>query len=507
MDFNGLLASLELGLATALMPVNLYYCMIGVMLGTALGVMPGIGALTAVSLLFPVTFHLDATPAIIMLAGIYYGTAYGGSTAAILLNIPGTPSSAVTCIEGYAMSKTGRAGIALFMTSIASFFGGSIGIILTILVSPLIVMIAFSFGAAEYFALMLLGLIAATTLSDGSVLKGMAMVVMGILFGTVGTDLYTGVERFNFGIPGLADGISIVAVAMGLFGISEVIVSIRSGSSGRHDKEKVTLRSMLPTRDDTRRSWMPMLRGGGLGAFCGTLPGIGGTVASFMAYAVEKRVNKDPSRFGTGAIEGLVAPEAANNAADQTAFIPSLTLGVPGSATMAVILGVLIIHGITPGPRLVVEQPDLFWGLIMSFWVGNIMLLILNIPLIGIWVKLLSMPYHVLYPAILTFCCVGVYTVGLNDFEVLIVGLLGALAYCLRLLDFPPAPFILGFVLGPMLEEEFRRAMLISRGDPAIFISSPISGTLMGITFVLLLVGLFGAVRRNRDLRRMSAEE
>ena len=494
-----LLNNLAMGLGTALMPVNLYYCFLGVLLGTALGVLPGIGALTAVSLLFPVTFHLDPTAAIIMLAGIYYGTAYGGSIAAILLNMPGTPSSAVACLEGYPMSKAGRAGVALFMTTIASFVGGSIGIILMIMVSPLIVMFAFSFGPSEYFALMVLGLIAASTLSEGAAVKGLAMVTMGILIGTFGTDIYTGVERFNFGITPMADGISIAAVAMGLFGISEVILSIRSTDRGSGSRDKVTFRSMVPSREDTRRSWMPMLRGAGYGSFFGTLPGIGGTVSTFMAYATEKRLSREPSRFGKGAIEGLVAPEAANNAADQTAFIPSLTLGVPGSATMAVILGVLIIHGITPGPRLVVEQPGLFWGLIMSFWVGNIMLLVLNIPLIGIWVRMLSVPYHLLYPAILTFCCVGVYSVGMNAFEVWVVGLLGGAAYLLRLLEFPPAPFILGFVLGPMLEEEFRRAMLMSHGDPIVFVNRPISGTLMALTALLLVVGVVGAVRRRRS--------
>ena len=507
MDLVGSLGdNIALGLDTALSVNNLVYCFLGVLLGTLLGILPGIGALTAISMLFPITFHLEPTTALVMLAGIYYGTSYGGSTAAILLNIPGTPSSAVACLEGYPMAQQGRAGVALFTTTIASFVGGSTGIILTMAFAPLIVSVAFEFGPAEYFALMVLGLVAASTVSTGSVIKSMAMVVLGILFGTVGTDVYTGTQRFTFGSMNLIDGIGLVALAMGLFGICEVISSIGEARQSRFDRKSITFRSMIPTRDDVRRSWAPMLRGTAIGSFFGALPGTGGLIASFMAYAMEKNIARDKSRFGNGAIEGLVAPEAANNAGDQTAFIPTLTLGIPGSATTALMLGVLIIHGITPGPRLIADQPSLFWGLIMSFWIGNVLLVILNIPLIGIWIRILAVPYTLLYPAILMFLCIGVYSVNTNVFDVWMVVVMGALGYGMRLLKFPTAPLLLGFVLGPMMEAQFRRAMLMSRGDFMFFLDRPISGTILAITALVLAGGFFAFLRDRRRTLKAAAQ-
>jgi len=494
--FDGLGENVALGLSVALTLSNIAYCFAGVLLGTIIGVLPGIGALAAISMLFPITFHLDPTAALIMLAGIWYGANYGGSTAAILLNIPGTPATAVTALDGYPMTRNGRSGVALLMSTVASFVGGSVGILLMMLFSPLITKYALSFGAAEYFSLMVLGLVAASTISDGSAVKGLSMVVLGIAVGTVGMDIYTGIDRFTFGTMGLLDGISLVALAMGLFGVAEVIATVRQSGERTLKPSVITFRSMKPTRDDMRRSTPAVARGSAIGSFFGTLPGTGPAVAAFIAYAVEKRSGKDQTRFGKGAIEGVMAPESANNAADQTAFIPTMTLGIPGSATMALMLGALIIHGIEPGPQLITAEPELFWGLVMSFWIGNLLLLILNIPLIGIWVRLLLIPYHLLYPAVLMFICIGVYTVNNSAFDVWLVALFGAVGYILRLLQFPATPILLGFVLGPLMEENLIRAMLLSRGDPMTFIERPISGTIIVFTFLLLLWSFVGSMRR-----------
>jgi putative tricarboxylic transport membrane protein len=485
-----------IGLQTALSFSNLLYCFIGVVLGTLLGVLPGIGALVAVSLLFPITFHLDPTASLVMLAGIFYGTAYGGSTSSILLNVPGTPSHSVTCLDGYPLAKQGRAGVALFGAHVAAFVGGSIGIILMMLFSPLIVQNALQFGPQEYFSLMVLGLVAASSISSGSPAKGIAMVVVGILLGLVQADFYSSIPRFNFGIQELYEGISLVALAMGLFGVPEVIVSVRMTQvTAAFDRKSITFRSMLPTRDDIRRSWMPMLRGTAIGSFFGTLPGTGSLIASFMAYALEKKVSRDSSRFGKGAIEGIMAPEAANNAADMTAFIPTMTLGIPGSPAMAIMLAVMIIHGMRPGPNLVVEQPALFWGVVMSFWIGNVLLVVLNIPMIGIWVRLLTVPYRLLYPAILIFVVTGVYSINNSTFDVWVLVFFSAFAYAMRILDFPTAPLILGFVLGPDMEEHFRRALLISRGNFMTFLDRPLSGTIMVLTLMLLIWSVWSARR------------
>lgn len=504
--FGALFQNVAVGLETAITLSNLGYCLIGVVLGMAIGVLPGIGPLAAISMLFPITFHMEPTSALIMLAGMFYGTGYGGSTTSILLNVPGTPSGAVACLDGYPMAKQGRGGVALLLTTVGSFFGGSVGILIMMLFSPLIAEFALEFGPAEYFSLMLVGLVAASTIASGSVFKGLSMVVLGILLGLVGTDIYTGADRFRFGIQELYDGISLVALAMGLFGLGEVIASVRS-VGGTIASKKITFRSMIPTRDDVQRSWRPVLRGTAIGSFLGTLPGTGALIAAFMSYSLEKRLADDPSRFGKGAIEGIVSSESANNAADQTAFIPTLTLGIPGSATMAIMLGVLLIHGIAPGPSLVTERPEMFWGLVMSFWIGNVILVFLNIPLIGLWIRLLTVPYKILYPAILMFICIGVYGVNNNSFEVWLVIVFGAMGYAMRILDLSPAPLVLGFVLGPMLEENFRRAMLMSRGSFALFVERPISATLLVISCLILGWGIWSAYRQPRQRSEPSAQE
>jgi TctA family transporter len=493
-----LLSNVAIGFETALSFTNLFYCFVGVLLGMVVGVIPGIGVLATMSMLFPLTYVLEPVTALIMLAGIWYGSSYGGSIAAILLNIPGTAINAVTCLDGYPMAREGRGGVALLMTTVASFVGGTIGIILLMIFAPTIARYALKFGPAEYFALMVLGLVAASAIADGSMIKGLAMVVFGILLGLVGTDIYVGTYRYTFGVIELTDGISLVALAMGLFGVAEVIWSVRRIKVGDIDRKSVQLRAMVPTRDDVRRSWFPMFRGTGIGAFFGTLPGTGPAVASFMAYALEKRVAKEPERFGKGAIEGIIAPEAANNAADQTAFIPTLTLGIPGSPTMALMLGALIIHGITPGPNLMNNDPSLFWGLVMSFWIGNVILVVLNIPLIGIWVRLLLIPYHILYPAVLMFLCIGTYSVSNSPFDVWLVMIFGLVGFVMRMLHFSSAPLLLGFVLGPLLEENFRRAMLMSRGNLMYLVERPISAVILVFTAAVLILSVVNAYRAVR---------
>lgn len=496
-----MLDNVALGLSTALTATNLLYCFIGVFLGMLVGVIPGVGVLSAISMLFPITFYLEPTTALIMLAGIWYGTGYGGRTASILLNIPGSTANAITCLDGYPMARQGRAGIALFMTTVASFVGGCIGILVLMFFAPVIAKYALNFGAPEYFSLMVLGLVAASTISDGSAAKSLGMVVLGIFFGTVGADIYSGEPRFSFGSLELMEGLSLIALAMGIFGVSEVIHSVRRVAVGEVLSQNVGMSSMKPTADDVRRSWFPMLRGSAIGTFFGTLPGTGPSVASFMAYAVEKRIAAEPGRFGQGAIEGIMAPEAADNSAEQTSFIPTLSLGIPGSATMALMLGVLMIHGITPGPGLVNDQPALFWGLIMSFWIGNLMLVILNVPLIGIWVRLLTVPYHLLYPAVLVFICLGIYSVHQSAFEVWMVVFFGLLGFVMRILAWPAPPILLGFVLGPLMEEHFRRAMLLSRGKLSIFVERPISAVVIAITAIILLWGIWSALRQTQWYR------
>ncbi|AXY43776.1 tripartite tricarboxylate transporter permease [Halomonas sp. JS92-SW72] len=490
-----LLESLQLGLATALTLENLFYCLLGVSVGMIVGVLPGIGHLAAVSLLMPLTFHVPATAALVMLAGIYYGAQYGGSIASILLNLPGTASSAVICLDGYPMAQKGRAGSALMITTIASFFGSCFAILVLILMAPPLAQLALSFHSADYFSMMVLGLVAAGSISQGRPLLGLASVVLGLLIGLVGIDVNSGVMRMTFGVPELFDGISIIVIAMALFGVSEVISSIgKTGGSAR--SINVSFRSLLPTRKEWSQSGWPILRGSGVGTAIGILPGTGGgSMASFMAYAVEKRVSSKPESFGKGAVPGIAAPEGANNAAAQSSFIPTLTLGIPGDAIMALMLGALMIHGIAPGPRVVTDNPELFWGLIVSFLIGNLILLILNIPLIKVWVKILQIPYRLLFPAIILLICAGVYSLDRSAVDVLMVAGFSAVGYLLIKLGFEAAPLLLGFILGPMLEENLRRSMLLSRGDFMVFLERPVSATFLILSALLLLWVIWGTLK------------
>jgi putative tricarboxylic transport membrane protein len=493
-----ILADIASGVDRAVSLDALLFCFIGVTIGTFVGVLPGVGAMAAVALCLPITFYLDPTIAMIMLAGIFYGAQYGSSTASILLNVPGTVTAAVTCLDGYPMTQQGRAGLALFVTTICSFVGGSIAIMLMMLFTPVIAQFALRFSSAEYFMIMTLGLIVASTISPGSHLKSLAMVAVGLGLGLVGTDLNTGVMRFTFGRIELADGVSLVAIAMGLFGVAEILASIGRHSNKPIDAKNITFRSMIPTRQEVRQVIWPTLRGTAIGAGIGALPGSGATVATFMAYAVEKKVAKDPSRFGRGAIEGVAAPEAANNSAVQAAFVPTLSLGIPGDALMAFLLGAMMIHGIVPGPRFLTEQPVMFWGLVTSFWIGNIMLLILNIPLIGLWVRMLTIPYNILYPAMLFFICIGVYSINNQVFDIYAVIFFGIVGYAMNKLAYPPAPLLLGFILGPLMEEHFKRALLMSRGHLSIFWERPISAVLLAVIVLVLLLSMRGIARQIR---------
>lgn len=484
-----ILSNLALGLATSATPYNLAYCFMGVFLGTFIGVLPGVGPLAAVAMLLPVSFYLPPETALVMLAGVYYGAEYGGSIASILLNIPGTPSASVTCLDGYPMARQGRAGVALFATAMASFFGAIFGVVIMVLLSPALAEFALLFGPAEYFSVMVLGLISASIVSSSGVTRGLMMVCLGILLGTVGVDVNSGETRFTGGIQELRDGVSLVVVAMGLFGVSEVMVSATGGTQS-YASSQISLREFLPTRAEWGRSVGPALRGSTIGSFFGTLPGTGQTVASFVGYALEKKVSPRSAEFGKGAIEGVVVPESANNAAAQTAFIPTLTLGIPGSTTMALMLGALMIHGITPGPQLISDHPELFWGLVVSFLFGNLFLLVLNIPLIGLWVRLLRVPHFYLYPTVVVLICVGVYSIDHSILDIWVTLLFGILGYVLRLFRFEPAPLLIGFVLGPMMEEYFRRAMLLSRGDPMTFLERPGSASLLVAGAVLLVAAV-----------------
>ncbi len=492
---DSLLHNIAVGMATAFTPSNIMYCALGVTIGNFVGVLPGIGALAAISMLFPLTFYLEPATALIFLGGIWYGTAYGGSTASILLNLPGTPSSAVTCLDGYPMARQGRAGVALYMTAVASFVGASLGIVLMMGLTMPLVALAKNFRSPEFFSLMILGLLSASMVGSGSPLRSVAMVVLGVLLGLVGTDMYTGDARYVFGIDRLSDGFSLVALAMGLFGVSEIVAN--ASETHRADVGRAPrLREMIPSRAEVGQSVGPTLRGSVIGSFFGVMPGVGASVASFLSYSLERRIARDPSRFGNGAIEGVVAPEAANNAADQTAFIPTLALGIPGSATMALMLGVLLIHGITPGPQVIEQHPEVFWGLIFSFWLGNFLLLVLNIPLIGLWVRILAIPQNVLFPAVLVFMCIGVYTINFSTFEVALMIGIGIFGYVLRQLEFPLAPMLLGFVLGPLMEEHFRRAMILSRGSFDIFVTRPISLLFVICSLLAIAVGIRSIVRQ-----------
>ena len=492
-------SNLILGFQVALSLQNLAYCFIGVFVGTAIGVLPGIGPLVTIAMLLPITFNLPPIPALIMLSGIYYGAQYGGSTTAILVNLPGETSSVVTCIDGYQMARQGRAGPALAIAAISSFLAGCVGTLLIAIFGPPLAEAALKFGAAEYTSLMLMALIAAACLAHGDMVKSLAMVFLGLLFGIIGTDVNSGMARYSFGIPELTDGIGFTVVAVGLFAVSEIVKNLQSGGEEKHEVFTKDIKHLYPTVKDLKDSAWPIVRGTGVGAFFGTLPGTGPAIASFSAYMVEKKVAKDPSRFGKGAIEGVAGPEAANNAAAQTAFIPTLTLGIPGSATMALMLGALTIQGIAPGPQVMTSKPELFWGLIASMWIGNLMLVILNLPLVGMWVKLLQIPYRWLFPSILMFCAVGNYSINNSPMDLYLVAVAGILGYLFIKLEFEPAPLILGYVLGPLMEENLRRALLISRGDPTVFFTRPISGAFMIVSILILITMILPAIRKKKE--------
>jgi TctA family transporter len=492
-----ILANLVQGFEVALTLTNVLYCFVGVLLGTLIGVLPGIGPVATISMLLPATFVLPPVSALIMLAGIYYGASYGGSTTAILVNLPGEISSVVTCLDGYQMARKGQAGKALAIAALGSFFAGCVATVLIAAFAPPLAEFALKFGPADYFSLMVLGLIAAVVLAHGSLMKAIAMIVLGLLIGLIGTDVNSGISRYSFNLPELIDGIGIGTIAMGTFGFSEIIRNLE------HDEERsVSVKSitgLLPTWSDIKQSAMPVLRGTALGSALGILPGGGPVLGSFSAYTVEKKIAKDPSRFGQGAIEGVAAPESANNAAAQTSFIPLLTLGIPSNPVMALMIGAMIIHGIQPGPQIMTAKPDLFWGMIASMWVGNALLVVLNLPLIGMWVKLLTVKYDYLFPAILIFCCIGVYSINNTTMDVFLAALFGFIGYAFIKLEMEPAPLLLGFVLGPMMEENLRRALLLSRGDAMVFVTRPISLTLLVVAVALIVIVAAPGMARKRE--------
>ncbi|MFT4066966.1 tripartite tricarboxylate transporter permease [Paraburkholderia sp.] len=495
------LVDLWYGFGVALQWHNLAWSFFGVVVGNLIGVLPGMGPLSAISMLLPLTYTLHPVPAIMMLAGIFYGSQYGGAIGAILLNLPCHPPHAVTCLDGYPLTRQGKGGTALGIAMISSFFAASCGIALMVFASPLLVSIAFKFGPAELFSIMLLGLLAGGTMSRGPVLKGVAMTLFGLLIGIVGTDVNTGTMRFTFGFPRLGDGVEIVALALGLFGVADFLRNVNrlqvvSGGA------RVGLRDMRPSWKELRQAFLPMVRGTSVGALFGGMPGTGSTITTFIAYALEQKISRNPKKFGQGAIEGVAAPEAASHSKTQVDFIPTMSLGIPGDAVMALILGALMIQGIQPGPQLITEHADLFWGLVASFWVGNILLMLLNVPLIGIWVKFLRVPYRYLFPSALLFIAVGVYSTNNSLFEVGEVLAFGVIGAVLLALEFPVAPILLGFVLGPMVEDNFRRAVLLSRGDIGIFIQRPISAVFICASALLILLqvgfAIRGAVRRRK---------
>ena len=483
------------GFGVALSPQNLLFCFFGALIGTLIGVLPGIGPLATLAMLLPATFYLPPVPALIMLAGIYYGAQYGGSTTAILVNVPGESSSVVTCLDGHQMGRKGRAGAALAIAALGSLFAGTVSTLIIAVASPPLSEFAIKFLAPEYFSLMVLGLVGSMVLARGSLLNAVAMVLLGLLLGLVGTDVNSGRERFTFDVPVLADGIGFVPVAMGLFGVAEILINLEQ--CGQHYVGTV-IGSLMPTREEFRQATPAVLRGTVLGSLLGILPGGGALLASFAAYAFEKKIAADPSRFGQGAIEGVAAPESANNAGAQTSFIPLLTLGIPSNPVMALMIGAMMIQGIAPGPQVMTQQPDLFWGIIASMWIGNLMLVIINLPLVGIWVTFLKVPYRLLFPSILLLCAVGSYSLNSSATEVGIMALFGLLGYLFHKIDCEPAPLILGFILGPLMEENLRRALIVSHGDPTVFVTRPISLTLLIMAALLLLLVVLPAFRKTR---------
>jgi len=487
---------LALGFGVALTPVNLLYCFVGVVVGTAIGVLPGIGPVTTVAMLVPLTFGMSPTAALIMLAGIYYGSQYGGSTTAILINTPGETSSVMTCLDGYQMARQGRAGPALGMAAIGSFVAGTASVVLLMLLARPLVRVALEFGPAEYFAIMLLALLTLGGLSGESVAKGLLMAAFGLLLGTVGGDPMTGTPRFTFGVPSLLDGLEFLPVTIGLFAVAEVLTT--ATRSLTQDVYAAPIRGLLPSRADWWACRWTLPRATLIGFVVGVLPGAGATLASIIAYLTEKRLSRHPERFGTGVIEGVAAPETANNAASGGAMVPLLTLGVPGSGTTAVMLGALMLWGLRPGPLLFEKNPELVWGLIASMYIGNVLLLILNLPLIGLWVRLLSVPPRILTPLILLFCFTGTYAVSSNPFDLWVMVIFGVLGFVLQRYGYPVAPIVLGLILGPMLETHFRRALIISRGDYAIFLQRPIAAGLIAVAVVYLLLPILARAWRRR---------
>jgi putative tricarboxylic transport membrane protein len=490
--------NLALGLETAIRLENLLYCFIGVVLGTAVGVLPGIGPTATIGLLLPITFGLEPVSALIMLAGIYYGAQYGGSTTAILINLPGESSAAVTAIDGHEMARNGRAGPALAAAAIGSFVAGSVATIVVVLFAPPLARVGLTFGSAEFFSLVILGLIASITLARGSTIKALAMIVLGLLLGTVGQDLASGTPRFTFGVRELYDGINFVSVAVGVFGIAEILRNLEDETTRKLVTK--TISGLWPSREDLRRITAPIARGTVLGSALGILPGAGHVLASFGAYALEKRLSRRKQEFGHGAIEAVASPESANNAAAQTSFIPLLTLGLPAHPVMALLIGAFVIHGITPGSSVIDREPDLFWGLIVSMWIGNLFLVLLNLPLIGIWVRMLTIPYRLLYPAIIAFAAIGTYSIGLSAWDVFAIAFFGLLGYGLIKLGCEPAPLLLGFVLGPLLERHLRRALDLSRGDPMTFLERPVSAVFLALAVGAILIAVLPAIRRRREV-------
>jgi putative tricarboxylic transport membrane protein len=492
-----ILSHLALGFDTALSLSNLLYCLIGVFLGTAIGVLPGLGPIATIAMLLPATFSLPPVSSLIMLSGIYYGAQYGGSTTAILVNLPGESSSVVTAIDGYQMARQGHAGKALATAALGSFFAGTVSTLLLALFAPPLADLALKFGPAEYFSLMVLGLVASVVLAHGSLLKAIGMIILGLLLGLVGTDVNSGTPRYTFDLPQLADGINFVVVAMGMFGLGEIISNLQ-------DEETRSMLSMkvgrlMPDKEDFKRMVAPVLRGTALGSILGILPGGGAMLASFAAYSLEKKVSKNSAQFGKGAIEGVAAPESANNAGAQTSFIPMLTLGIPSNSVMALMIGAMIIQGIQPGPAVMTEQPALFWGIIASMWIGNFFLIVLNLPMIGLWVRMIMVPYHFLFPGILVFCAIGVFSLNNSEFDVYMMAGFGLFGYICSKLEMEPAPMLLGFIIGPMMEEYLRRALLLSRSDPFIFVQRPISATMLAMAAVAMVMVLMPALRKKRE--------
>jgi putative tricarboxylic transport membrane protein len=490
-------ANLGLGFQVALTLKNIGLCFMGCLIGTLVGVLPGVGPVATIAILLPITLSLDPTGALIMLAGIYYGAQYGGSTTAILVNIPGEATAVVTAIDGHAMAKRGEAGLALGYAAVGSFIAGSIATLLIAALGEPMTRLGLLFGPAEYFSLMIMGLVLAVVLARGSLLKAIAMIAVGVLLSTVGTDIETGRERLTFDLEMLYDGLEFAVLAMGLFGFAEILKNLQNPEA--RDVVRAKIGRLLPSLRELRENLPAMLRGAGLGSVLGILPGNGAILAPFASYALEKRISARPGTFGRGAPAGVAGPESANNAGAQTSFIPLLTLGLPPNAVMALMVGAMLIQGIIPGPQVIERNPDLFWGLIASMWVGNLMLLVINLPLVGLWVRLLRVPYRLLFPAIVLFCCIGIYSIGNTADMVYLTAVFGLVGYVLHKLDFEPAPLALGFVLGRLLEEKLRQALIISGGDPMVFLGSPLSATLLVIGLAALAAAMLPSLRARRE--------